>query len=146
MTFVEYFGILGLGHQLSQTVHNEHFLNVNIFECYSLLAIIDGTGVVLQIYGYRMSLWAEHLGRVDPLFTNAASLECVTEVNRLAQANWEQYVAEEVTDMKGHLMPYPINVNKDGTVGALPDWEEFPDVGGNILGTHQTNIPDSLTT
>jgi len=93
-----------------------------------------------------MSLWAEHLGRVDPLFTDAASLECVHEVNRLAQANWEQYVAEEVTNMTAHLMPYPINVNQNGTVGALPDFETFPDVGGNILGTNQPNIPDSLTT
>lgn len=100
----------------------------------------------MQIYGYRMSLWAEHLGRVDPLFRDASSIECVKEVNRLAQANWEQYVAEEVTTMTAHLMPYPINVNQNGTVGALPDFETFPDVGGNILGTNQTNIPDSLTT
>lgn len=93
-----------------------------------------------------MSLWAEHLGIVDPVFTDAASLECVTRVNELAQANWEQYVAEEVTDMRGHLMPYPINVNQDGTVGSIPGHETFPDVGGSILGVAQTSLPDSLTT
>ena len=93
-----------------------------------------------------MSLWAEHLGLVQPLFTEAGTLECVKEVNRMAQANWEQYVAEEVTDMKGHLMPYPININHDGTVGPLSNFETFPDVGGNILGTNQMNLPDSLTT
>jgi phospholipase D1/2 len=103
-------------------------------------------GIVLQIYGYRMSLWAEHLGFVQPLFKEAGSLECVQEVSRLAHANWDQFVAEEVTDMKGHLLPYPININHDGTVGPLPNFESFPDVGGYILGTNQTNLPDSLTT
>lgn len=101
---------------------------------------------MVQIYGYRMSLWAEHLGRVDPIFKDASSIECVHEVNRLAQANWEQYVAEEVTTMHGHLMPYPIQVNQNGTVTHLEDHETFPDVGGFILGTNQPNIPDSLTT
>lgn len=101
---------------------------------------------VLQIHGYRMSLWAEHLGEVKPVFVDAGSLECVTEVNKLAQANWEQYIAEEVTDMRGHLMPYPIQVNADGTIAALEGHETFPDVGGNVLGTNQPKLPDSLTT
>lgn len=48
------------------------------------------------------------LGRVEPLYTDAGSLECVTEVNRVAEANWKQYTAEDVTDMKGHLLSYPI--------------------------------------
>jgi phospholipase D1/2 len=93
-----------------------------------------------------MSLWAEHLGEVKPVFVDAGSLECVTEVNKMAQANWEQYIAEEVTDMRGHLMPYPIQVNADGTIAALEGHETFPDVGGNILGTNQPKLPDSLTT
>lgn len=93
-----------------------------------------------------MSLWAEHLGRVDPLYIEAGSLECVKEVIRLAQANWDQFTAEEITDMKGHLMPYPITVDHDGTIGPLENFETFPDVGGNILGTSQANLPDSLTT
>jgi phospholipase D1/2 len=42
-------------------------------------------------------------------------LECVLRVNEIAQENWEQYVAQEVTNMKGHLMPYPIK----GTEMAL---------------------------
>ncbi len=42
-------------------------------------------------------------------------LECVLRVNEIAQENWEQYVAQEVTNMKEHLMPYPIK----GTEMAL---------------------------
>jgi phospholipase D1/2 len=99
-----------------------------------------------QVYGYRMSLWAEHLGHVQPLFHDAGSLECVTEVNRLAKGFWEQFTSDEVRDMRGHLLPYPININADGTVGPLEGFETFPDVGGNILGTNQANLPDSLTT
>jgi len=84
---------------------------------------------------------------VNPdVFTEAGSLECVKEVNRLAQVNWEDFTGEEVKDLKGHLLPYPININRDGTVGPLEHFETFPDVGGNILGTSQANLPDSLTT
>ncbi|KAH9569186.1 hypothetical protein CY35_03G118900 [Sphagnum magellanicum] len=61
-----------------------------------------------QIYGFRMSLCAEHLGLLEDLLRDPEMLECVLRVNEMAQANWEQYVAEEVTDMKGHLLPYPI--------------------------------------
>lgn len=102
--------------------------------------------ITLQIYGFRMSLWSEHLGVVDPIFQDPASLECVLKVNKMAKDNWEQYLAEEVTDMKGHLMPYPFVVNHDGTIGSIPGHETFPDVGGCVLGTNQPNIPDSLTT
>ncbi len=42
-------------------------------------------------------------------------LERVLRVNEMAQENWEQYVAHEVTNMKGHLVPYPIK----GTEMAL---------------------------
>ncbi len=100
----------------------------------------------MQVYGHRMSLWAEHLGVLEPAFTNPESLECVQRVNEMAQANWEQYIAEEVTDMKGHLLPYPVQVNDDGTLGALPGYETFPDVGGLVLGAAQGNLPDGLTT
>lgn len=93
-----------------------------------------------------MSLWAEHLGHIQPLFHDAGSLECVTEVNRLAKGFWEEFTSETVKDMSGHLLPYPININRDGTIGPLEGFETFPDVGGNILGTNQTNLPDSLTT
>jgi phospholipase D1/2 len=99
-----------------------------------------------QVYGFRMSLWAEHLGILEDLFRDAETLECVRRVNELAQANWEQYVAEEVINLKGHLLRYPIKVNLNGSIEPLPDYVTFPDVGGNILGSNQTNLPDGLTT
>jgi phospholipase D1/2 len=112
--------------------------------CIQLLTV--GNVALAQIYGFRMSLWAEHLGLLEDLLRDPEMLECVLRVNEMAQANWEQYVAEEVTDMKGHLLPYPIKVNLNGSIESLPGYKTFPDMGGNILGSSQYNLPDGLTT
>ncbi|XP_029118259.1 phospholipase D delta isoform X2 [Elaeis guineensis] len=98
-----------------------------------------------QVYGYRMSLWAEHLGMVEDCFREPQSLECIRHVNRLAEDNWKSYVAPEIQEMKGHLMRYPIKVERDGKIGPLPGHECFPDVGGKVLGA-QSTLPDVLTT
>jgi phospholipase D1/2 len=92
-----------------------------------------------------MSLWAEHFGTLEPTFEDPESAECVRRVNALAEANWQQYTASEVTDMQGHLMPYPLQVTVDGLVMPLPGHEKFPDVGGSVMGTNQPNLPDDLT-
>ncbi|RWR92386.1 C2/PLDc/PLD_C/PLDc_2 domain-containing protein [Cinnamomum micranthum f. kanehirae] len=101
-----------------------------------------------QVYGYRMSLWSEHLGNVDDCFKeikDPQSLECVKLVNGKAEENWRRYVAEETTTLEGHLLKYPIKVEADGKVGPLPGCENFPDVGGKVLGTHSASLPDALT-
>ncbi|XP_020083601.1 phospholipase D delta-like isoform X1 [Ananas comosus] len=98
-----------------------------------------------QIYGYRKSLWAEHLGEVDnPLFEEPHSLECVEYVNSKANNNWTRYIGDELVLLEGHLLRYPINVEADGSVGPLRGHERFPDVGGKVLG-EQTSLPDILT-
>ncbi|KAK9946870.1 hypothetical protein M0R45_012313 [Rubus argutus] len=74
-----------------------------------------------QVYGYRMSLWAEHMGMVENCFKEPQTLDC------------------------GHLVRYPVEVDSNGKVGALPGRESFPDVGGKILGA-RTTLPDALTT
>ncbi|XP_077220019.1 phospholipase D delta-like isoform X2 [Tasmannia lanceolata] len=97
-----------------------------------------------QVYGYRMSLWAEHLGRLDDLFKEPHSLNCVEEVNKIAEDNWKRYTAEEPTKLCGHLLRYPIKVGADGKVGPLDGHENFPNVGGKVLGAH-SSLPDVLT-
>ena len=42
-------------------------------------------------------------------------------------------------------MLYPIKISRNGTVGTLPGYETFPDVGGKVLGA-PTTLPDVLTT
>ncbi|XP_039685404.1 phospholipase D delta isoform X2 [Medicago truncatula] len=98
-----------------------------------------------QVYGYRMSLWAEHLGGIDGSFTEPHTLECVRRVNRIARKNWSIYVSEESLQMKGNLMHYPVHVSRNGKVSTQEGQEYFPDVGGKILGS-QNSLPDALTT
>lgn len=97
-----------------------------------------------QIYGYRMSLWAEHVGFVTDCFTQPESLECVRKVRSTAEMNWAQFAAEDVTEMKGHLLKYPVEVDRRGIVKSLPGCESFPDVGGNIIGSFLA-IQENLT-
>lgn len=92
-----------------------------------------------------MSLWAEHLGMVEDCFREPQSIECIRRVNKLAEDNWNSYVAPEIKEMKGHLMRYPIKVEGNGKIGPLPGHECLPDVGGKVLGAHST-LPDVLTT
>ncbi|TYG44433.1 hypothetical protein ES288_D11G096200v1 [Gossypium darwinii] len=97
-----------------------------------------------QIYGYRMSLWAEHVGVVEDCFAQPESLECVRRINQMAILNWRQFAAEEVTEMRGHLMKYPVEVDPKGKVKPLPGAETFPDTGGNVVGSF-LGIQENLT-
>ncbi|GKV50059.1 hypothetical protein SLEP1_g56775 [Rubroshorea leprosula] len=97
-----------------------------------------------EVFGYRKSLWIEHLGIVDGPFDAPESRECVKEVNKIAYENWEKYTADEFTLLQGHLLKYPIKVDECGEVSPLPGYETFPDVGGLVLGENSILIPDSL--
>ncbi|KAH7442290.1 hypothetical protein KP509_03G080700 [Ceratopteris richardii] len=97
-----------------------------------------------QVYGYRMSLWAEHLRANEQCFMEPWSQECVKTVKRLAQQNWDQFSQEDPVELEGHLLQYPLKVTETGKVVSLDNFTEFPDVGGKILGS-PTNIPDELT-
>ncbi|KAL3719087.1 hypothetical protein ACJRO7_004090 [Eucalyptus globulus] len=101
-----------------------------------------------QVYGYRMSLWAEHLGDLKDSFREPQSFEFVKRVNKIAKRNWKAYVDEDQLDpkeMRGHLMQCPIHVSRDGKVSPLASFETFLDMGGKILGL-PTTLPDALTT
>ncbi|EMS45543.1 Phospholipase D beta 1 [Triticum urartu] len=97
-----------------------------------------------QIYGYRMSLWAEHIGIIEEDFNHPESLECMRRVRQLGQHNWDQFFANEVTEMRGHLLKYPVSVDRKGKVKPLPGCATFPDMGGNICGSF-TAIQENLT-
>ncbi|OWM71972.1 phospholipase D gamma 1-like [Punica granatum] len=97
-----------------------------------------------QIHGYRMSLWAEHLGTVEECFKQPESLECMRRVRSLSELNWKQYAADEVADMKGHLLKYPLLIDGMGKVKPIPGCTTFPDVGGKIEGSFIA-IQENLT-
>lgn len=93
-----------------------------------------------------MSLWAEHLGNIDKWFNNPESLECVKAVNDVAEDNWRRFTAENFTPLMGHILKYPLKVDADGKIGPWPGLENFPDVGGKVIGAQSITLPDTLTT
>ncbi|KAG5251494.1 hypothetical protein OIU77_024997 [Salix suchowensis] len=97
-----------------------------------------------QIHGYRMSLWAEHTGVIEDIFREPESLECVRRIRTMGEMNWKQFAAEEVSEMRGHLLKYPVEVDRKGKVRPIPGSETFPDVGGNITGSFLA-IQENLT-
>ncbi|XP_022999811.1 phospholipase D gamma 1-like isoform X1 [Cucurbita maxima] len=97
-----------------------------------------------QIYGYRMSLWAEHTGTMEDCFNEPESLECVKKLRTMGESNWKQFAGEDVTEMRGHLLKYPVEVDRRGRVRSLPGHENFPDVGGKIVGSF-LGIHENLT-
>ncbi|KAA3461103.1 phospholipase D delta-like [Gossypium australe] len=99
-----------------------------------------------QVHGYRMSLWAEHLGELNKLFKEPESVECVKMVNSIAEENWKKFTDAEYSPLQGHLLMYPLQVDMDGKVNPLPEHENFPDVGGKVIGAHSIQLPDVLTT
>ncbi|GAB2224450.1 hypothetical protein Drorol1_Dr00005210 [Drosera rotundifolia] len=99
-----------------------------------------------QVYGYRMSLWAEHLGGLEERFKEPSSLQTVGRVNEVARDNWRRYTDEKFTLLQGHLIKYPLQIDSVGKVSPLPNQETFPDIGGKILGAYSPTLPDTLTT
>ncbi|KAL4379743.1 hypothetical protein GQ457_02G013390 [Hibiscus cannabinus] len=99
-----------------------------------------------QVYGYRMSLWAEHLGELNKCFKEPEKLECVKTVNKIAEDNLRKFTDTEYSELQGHLLRYPLQVDNDGKVTPLPGHETFPDVGGKVIGDHSIKMPDVLTT
>ncbi|XP_057980447.1 phospholipase D gamma 1-like [Malania oleifera] len=97
-----------------------------------------------QIYGYRMSLWAEHTGVIEDCFSQPETVECMRRVRSLGEMNWKQFAANEVTEMRGHLLKYPVEVDRKGKVRPLPGCETFLDAGGNIVGSFVA-IQENLT-
>ncbi|KAH7431902.1 hypothetical protein KP509_08G072300 [Ceratopteris richardii] len=98
-----------------------------------------------DVHGFRMSLWYEHLGRLDNAFLEPWSLECIRRVNSIADDLWDQYVAEEPVDLPGHLLTYPVAVSNEGAVTELPGRKYFPDTKAAVLGG-KGSLPPILTT
>lgn len=83
---------------------------------------------------------------VDKCFDEPESLECVKRVNEVGDDNWKRYTNDDFTLLQGHLLKYPVAVDVDGNLSPLQGHENFPDLGGRVLGAHSPTIPDVLTT
>lgn len=100
-----------------------------------------------QIFGFRMALWSEHLQREEDSFLHPESLECVGNVNAIADENWNMYSSETFQeDLSSHLLSYPVDISNYGEITALPGFEFFPDTKARVLGTRSEYLPPILTT
>ncbi|KAH7316216.1 hypothetical protein KP509_21G083200 [Ceratopteris richardii] len=97
-----------------------------------------------DVHGFRMSLWYEHLGRLDNAFLEPWSIECIRKVNAIADDLWDQFVADEPVDLPGHLLAFPVAVSNEGFVTEIPGRKYFPDTKALILGK-KTALPPILT-
>ena len=67
-------------------------------------------------------------------------------VNKIGDQHWAMWAGEEIVDMPGHLLSYPIAVDENGTVSTHPGLDHFPDTQAKILGTKSDSLPSILTT
>lgn len=102
------------------------------------------------VYGYRMSLWYEHFmshyKHHMHKFHEPESVECVRTVKQISESLWEKYTGEEVIDLPGHLLPFPIRVSEDGSLSELPEDGCFPDTKASVKGKKSDVLPSILTT
>lgn len=102
-----------------------------------------------HIYGYRMSLWYEHFAEQHmeklEVFNQPESLDCVRMVNKIAHRLWELYSGDEVVELPGYLLPFPVRVLEDGTLADLTESGMFPDTSASIKGK-RSHLPHTLTT
>ncbi|CAL8469780.1 g9322 [Coccomyxa elongata] len=99
-----------------------------------------------QVHGFRLNLWKEHTNGIFDSFYDPSSLKCARELHGIAKVNWDAFVAPEITDLFGHLLLYPIQVNPDGSIQEMPGAECFPDSAAHVFGATSVTLPDILTT
>ena len=92
------------------------------------------------------SLYFE-LGGHDEVFLQPESDDCLAKVREKTQDFWSLYTAEDPEHSDVHLLPYPINVDEDGSVTALDSpWDCFPDTTASVLGAKSGVLPARITT
>lgn len=115
--------------------------------CYQTRTDDEKQKIVSEIAAYRMSLWYEHTGRLEKVFEEPHTLECVDKIRSIGEQMWEIYSGHEVVDMEGvHLVSYPVNVREDGRLEELASCRNFPDTQAPISGRRSKILPSIFTT
>ena len=100
-----------------------------------------------SIHSFRKALWSAHLGNYSENITDPASDTCLQHIRNVTTNFWKLYTDDEPKHSDVHLLPYPINVGKDGRVTALEEpWDKFPDTNAPVLGKKSGYLPAKLTT
>lgn len=99
-----------------------------------------------EVHGFRLHCWESIMGRMEDVFRDPSSLECVHRVNEIAEENWKVFSSDEVSDMESHLLPYPVTISNDGSVKIGGQYgDDFLDTKAKITGS-KTKLPEILTT
>eukprot|EP00170_Pyropia_yezoensis_P004259 contig_17468_g4270 len=100
-----------------------------------------------EVHAFRLSLWAEHTGVLEDAFLAPATPACARRVRAIAEANWAAFIepteGAAVHDMRGHLVPYPYDVDAAG--GVTPRGSRLPDLPFRVMG-RDSFLPNTLTT
>ena len=64
----------------------------------------------MQIHGFRLNCWEEHTMQMKEMYEKPDGTESMRDLCAIGDKNWRDYTSEQVDDMTGHLMTYPIQV------------------------------------
>ena len=89
---------------------------------------------------FRKSLFTEHFCGWHNSFQDPSSIECIRKVKEASNANWTKYIGPPGSVTEGHMLPFPVEVQKDGTLFQLegtnatfPDFPKAKVAGKKIL-------------
>jgi phospholipase D1/2 len=99
-----------------------------------------------DVHAFRMHCFARVTNRMEDVFRDPSSVDCMRRMNEIASKNWKLYAQDEVCEMKSYLVAYPIKVSEsDGSISPLTQNGYFPDTFAPILGS-AGKLPKLLTT
>jgi len=99
-----------------------------------------------EVAKFRLRLFEEHLGVQDERLIHPFAGSCVRMIQQITEKNWQDFTSGDDVRMTGHAVPYPIDVQDDGTITDLPGYTNFPDTSAAIAGNKSNYLPMKLTT
>mmetsp|Transcript_9831 Transcript_9831/g.14229 ORF Transcript_9831/g.14229 Transcript_9831/m.14229 type:complete len:1309 (+) Transcript_9831:172-4098(+) len=101
-----------------------------------------------EVHGFRLHCWATITNKMENVFKDPSSLQCVRRLNEIAEQNWNDFISPQDIEMDSHLIPYPIEIDENGYVLASSTILQgfFPDTKASVLGAPSLQIPEILTT
>ena len=111
---------------------------------------ISGGGLFEEICGdvqtFRLALWAAHCGEHMEVHRYPSSAKCMEAMKVIGHMNLAKFIGNNVERNDSHLTVYPLHVKDNGHVEKLQGFEEFPDLGGSVMGKNSLLLPNYITT
>ena len=109
-----------------------------------------------DVHSFRLGLFCEHFNLFDDAFIKPWDIDCVRKIKNMLRKHWMIYNGQfkelakySPDDLKsyGNMLPYPIEVEKNGTLKTLDNIECFPSYPSTatIKGRPSTHLPLLLT-